>query len=486
MLHGRYGATLRVVEYRQNERVGGRSPFKIHPLILFASLGNGLSNYTTNLRFLASSVLAGAWDQPSLADRLNRALCGGPPNPAQLAARIWFRFDNGQPPSQRRLLDFLANEPSLYRRFTAANAKPLNLVLDPHHMGKPPERLITLPVPSLATGKKLAQWLGLLDHELDWFADQPGRQQQIHEPKLHHYRYHWIEKRSGELRLLESPKPRLKAIQRQILSEILNSVPPHPCAYGFCRGRSIHNFIEPHLGRAVLLRMDLRDFFHSVPVARIGALFRHLGYPATIAGLLQGLCTHASSRTLAGEFFGQLSWTQRKRLTTKHLPQGAPSSPALANLCAWRFDCRLQGLAERYQLNYSRYADDIALSGDRHLLHLAPFLQDLIGAISLEEGFEINHHKTRVRTQAQSQRLAGTVINQKPNLPRTEFDQLKAILHNCIHQGTENQNRHDHTDFKAHLAGRIAYVKWLNPVKGEKLHRLWKQIEWPNEHTDND
>ncbi|MES9994355.1 MAG: reverse transcriptase family protein, partial [Candidatus Thiodiazotropha sp.] len=212
--------------------------------------------------------------------------------------------------------------------------------------------------------------------------------------------------------------------------------------------------------------------------ARIGALFRCVGYPTHVAWLLQGLSTHTTSATLAGETFESLTWHRRKRLADKHLPQGAPSSPALANLCAWRFDCRLQGVADRFGLDYSRYADDLAFSGDRHLLRLAPFLQGLIGAIALEEGFAINHRKTRLKTQAQSQRLAGMVVNRKPNLSRVEFDRLKATLHNCIHHGPKSQNRLGHADFKAHLGGRMAHAKWLNPAKGEQLHRLWERIEW--------
>ncbi|MET0064029.1 MAG: reverse transcriptase family protein [Candidatus Thiodiazotropha endolucinida] len=203
------------------------------------------------------------------------------------------------------------------------------------------------------------------------------------------------------------------------------------------------------------------------------------GYPWSVAHLLQGLSTHASSASLAGETFQKLPWAMRKRLADKHLPQGAPTSPALANLAAYRFDCRLQGVANRFSLDYSRYADDLAFSGARELLRLAPFLQGLIGAIAIEEGFEINHRKTRVQTQAQSQRLGSMVINQRPNLPRKEFDRLKAILHNCVRRGPESQNREDVEDFRAHLGGRVAYAAWLNPEKAERLRRLWLQIQWP-------
>jgi retron-type reverse transcriptase len=353
------------------------------------------------------------------------------------------------------------------------------MVLDPSVMGSPPEKLVTFPLPQLPTVRDLREWLGLFDHELNWFADIERQQCRITQSRLHHYRYQWMEKRSGSQRLIEIPKSRLKALQRQITRDILNRVPPHDAAQGFTRGRSSKTYIEPHVGKPVILRMDLMDFFHRVPVPRISALFRRLGYPWAVAQLLQGLSTHSSSPVLAGDRFQRLPWERRKRLIDKHLPQGAPTSPAIANLCTWRFDCRLQGLANRFALDYTRYADDLAFSGGTQLLRLGPFLQRLIGAIAIEEGFEINHHKTYIQTQAQSQRLGGMVINQKPNMPREEFDRLKAILHNCVRWGPESQNRENVDNFRAHLGGRVAYAVWLNPVKGERLKRLWQRIQWP-------
>ncbi|MEJ2592322.1 MAG: reverse transcriptase family protein [Candidatus Thiodiazotropha sp.] len=431
------------------------------------------------MRLLALSILDGGWDRSSLTDRLERARGGGPPAPERLASRRLFHFDDGQAPARRRLTEFLKGEEALRERFGKLGGREAPaILLDPPVMGRLPDNMLTLPLAQLPTEKDLLLWLGLHDHELCWFADSERRQCRVRESRLHHYRYQWTEKRSGAPRLIEIPKTRLKAIQRRILGEILNRVPSHTSAHGFIRGRSCRSFVAPHVGKPVVIRMDLKDFFHSVPVARIGALFRRLGYPPAVARLLQDLCTHTTSAALAGERFGTLTWAQRKRLADKHLPQGAPTSPALANLCAWRFDCRLQGIAQRFDLDYTRYADDIALSGDAGLIRLAPFLQSLVGAIALEEGFEINHRKTRVRTRAQSQRLAGMVINQKTNPPRGEFDALKAILHNCVRHGPTSQNRQGRADFKAHLAGRIAYVNGINPAKGARLKVLWSLVKW--------
>lgn len=453
--------------------VGGRS----HPI--HWSRDAAISSYRNKIRRLAQSIADGEWQFGAVCDRLHRALDGGPPEPAPLASRLLARFTPGRPPSRAQLLVFLWQDEALHQALSRSADPALpRILLDPPVM-QPPIEPFAQPLPELATLRDVQDWLGLSDRELAWLADREGRQCRIEQPKLHHYRYHWIAKRAGGWRLIEQPKPRLKAIQRQILREILNGVPAHPCAHGFRRGRSCKTYVEPHLVKAAVLRLDLQDFFTSVPPPRIGALFRRLGYPVAVAQVLQGLCSHASSLHLAAPPQGALDWEQRKRLQSKHLPQGAPSSPALANLCAWRLDCRLQGLARHLGLDYTRYADDLALSGGRQLLGMLPFLRARIGAIALEEGFRINQRKTRLMTQARRQSLTGIVINRRPGLRRDEFDRLRATLYNCARFGPDSQNRQGLADFRAHLHGRVAHAAWLDPAKATRLYRLWEQIRWP-------
>ena len=258
----------------------------------------------------------------------------------------------------------------------------------------------------------------IADGELKWFADLKG----LSRGGLEHYSYRVLAKRSGGVRLLESPKPRLKELQRRTLAEILNRIPVHPSAHGFVKGRSIVTFARPHVRQSVLLRLDLLDFFPSFPAARVQAFFRTLGYPESVAARLGGICTNAAPRQVwKGE--PREAWTLYAR---PHLPQGAPTSPALANLMAYRLDCRLFGLARSAGGVYTRYADDLAFSGGEAFERAVDRFAAHAAAIALEEGFHVNHRKTRVMRQGVRQQLAGIVVNQKVGLRRRDLELLEA------------------------------------------------------------
>jgi hypothetical protein len=167
-----------------------------------------------------------------------------------------------------------------------------------------------------------------------------------------------------------------------------------------------------------------------------------------------------------------------RRLATPHLPQGAPTSPALANLAAFRLDRRLRGLAAALELTYTRYADDITFSGPDRLLRIADQLRSTIGHIARAEGFTVNDRKSTLTTRAGRQQVCGVVVNQRPNVPRADYDTLKAILHNAAKKGPGDQNRNGEPDFRAHLLGRIAWVEQLNPQRGAKLRGQFAHISW--------
>ena len=292
-------------------------------------------------------------------------------------------------------------------------------------------------IPPIESVGALADWLNLSLEELEWFPDLKGLVfRSMSRPKLVHYRYKVFTKPSGSIRLIESPKPRLKELQRQILKMILDKIPLHPAAHGFCKGRSIKTFAGPHVGQRVVLRMDLQDFFPSISGARIQAFFRTVGYPEAVADLLGGICTNATPRETWTEATHNIDhrhlWNIKDLYRRPHLPQGAPTSPTLANLCFYRADCRLAGLTKSIGVEYTRYADDIAFSGDEEFEQRVERFSSHVAAILLDEGFSANHRKTRIMRQGARQHLAGLVVNQSLNIKRIEYDRLKAILTNCV------------------------------------------------------
>jgi RNA-directed DNA polymerase len=278
------------------------------------------------------------------------------------------------------------------------------------------------------------------------------------------------------------PKPRLKELQRRILAGILDSIPVHPAVHGFVIGRSIVSFASPHVDKAVVLRLDLQDFFPGFPAARVQALFRTLGYPEQVAGHLGGICTNAVPRDVWSVRPMEITsreWHDARMLYARpHLPQGAPTSPALANLTAYRLDCRLSGLARSAGAVYTRYADDLAFSGGEEFRRGVERFSAHAAAVALEEGFSVNHHKTRIMGQGVRQQLAGVVVNQKVSLRRRDLELLEAILTNCVRLGPESQNRNALPDFRAHLQGRVGFVEMVNREQGHRLRALFDAIKW--------
>jgi RNA-directed DNA polymerase len=243
-------------------------------------------------------------------------------------------------------------------------------------------------LPVIESVGELAEWLSLDLGDLEWLADLKRLGNKLHKPKLQHYNYRTLMKRSGGVRLLESPKRRLKEVQRRILSQILDRIPVHPAAHGFVKGRSTLSFSAPHVAKSTLLRLDLKDFFPTFPAARVQALFRTIGYPEQVSDLLGGLCTNSAATDVWRVCPLEISrndWIDARILySRRHLPQGAPTSPALANLTAFRLDCRLTGLARSANAVYTRYADDLAFSGGEEFNRSVARFSAHAAAIALE------------------------------------------------------------------------------------------------------
>ena len=279
----------------------------------------------------------------------------------------------------------------------------------------------------------------------------------------------------------------LKHFQRVLLREVLDHVPVHLAAHGFTHGRSALTYAAGHVGQAVVVHLDLEDFFGSIDAGRVYGTFRSCGYPEPVAYLLTGLTTNSVPQLVLAAAArptvpGQVAAHHRRlgqHLAHPHLPQGAPSSPALANLAASGLDRRLAALAAASGLAYSRFPDDLALSSPHHLgREQVARLVDLAARIASEEGFRLNPAKTRVQRRGQRQSLAGTTINERPNIERHEYERLKATLHNAVRHGPDSQNRDHHPDYRSHLLGRVSRVSQLNADRGQRLRAAFAQVDW--------
>lgn len=426
-------------------------------------------------RNLADAFLAGPWSLEDLVRRGARVFGRRGRWLRPLARRILGAFT--VPPGGWVLTKFLDTDPGFERAWERGVNWPRRQVFwGPPAMTPTTGTPATWPLPTLTTPAALADWLGLELPQLDWLADCQGRLALAPVGPLHHYRYRLVTKRSGGRRVLEVPKAWLKAIQRRLLHEILDHLPPHEAAHGYRRGRSIASYAAPHCGQDIVFRFDLCDFFPSIRAARFQALFRTAGYPQAVARLLTGLCTNI----VPAEFTKELPPADRTVYRSPHLPQGAPTSPALANLCAYRLDCRLAALANSLGGRFTRYADDLAFSGGAALERGARRFQVLVCRIALEEGFEVRTRMSRFMRQGVCQQLAGVVVNVRPGMRRREYDCLKATLHNCVRYGPASQDRIGHPDFRAHLLGRVAQVAMLHPERGRRLRELFERITWPS------
>ena len=400
----------------------------------------------------------------------------------RLADRIIAEFGPGSRPRIYRLERFILNDQKFFRAY---ERRSVRFLLQPRFLARmcpaagPPRKWKVRP---LRTIGELAEWLNLMPEELAWLADLRTQEQKLPAGRLRHYIYRWQSKRAGSARLIESPKQLLKVIQRRLLREVLDRIPPHEAAHGFRRLRSVRSFVEPHIRRHVVLKLDLKDFFPGIPRARIIAIFLTAGYPESVAEYLAGLCTNSTPGEVVKACPAANTAVQLRRTKLlyqrPHLPQGAPTSPSLANLAAYRLDRRLAGLATAVGVTYTRYADDLVFSGDKEFAREVERFYIRVCAIALEEGFEVHTRKTRIMRQSVSQRAGGVVLNQRMNVRRNYYEKLKAVLHNCAVHGPAGQNRNDLADFRAHLLGQISHVENLNPARGKKLRNKFAQINW--------
>jgi hypothetical protein len=304
-------------------------------------------------------------------------------------------------------------------------------------------------LPGARTTEALAALLGVSEHDIRRFT-RPGAA-----PGSAYVEFD-VPKARGGTRRLAAPRAALKRVQRRILDHILAGLPVHDACHAYVPGRSLVTNTAPHVGAAVIVKTDLRDFFPSIHYRRVFGLFQYYGYDVPASALLAKLTTYMP-RTEDGQV-----------CRPGVLPQGAPTSPAIANLVCRGLDARLTGLARRCGGRYTRYADDLTFSFPAEPGQGIGRLFWWIDQICAQEGFAERADKRRVLRPSQRQLVTGVVVNAGQTVPRAARRRFRALLHHVRTHGRDEQGR-SARELRLYLFGYAAYVRMVQPEAGARL-----------------
>ena len=269
------------------------------------------------------------------------------------------------------------------------------------------------------------------------------------------YKEQKVPKKSGGVRQLFMPAIQLKYIQRWILDNILSNIIISEYATGFCKNKSIKTNAKSHLGKECVLNMDIKDFFPSIKYETIFKIFAYYGYTKEVSYILAKLCTYKGS-----------------------LPQGSPASPYLSNIACLKLDKRLSKLAEAYNADYSRYADDITFSGNKNVKDCQSFITKIVN----DENFEINEKKSRFAYKNQRQEVTGLIVNDgeirvNKNYKRKVYQEI----YYCTKFGVSSHMKKikcDKAFYKEYLYGKAFFINMIERNEGIKLFALLDKIQW--------
>lgn len=266
-----------------------------------------------------------------------------------------------------------------------------------------------------------------------------GRTESYLQSVLHSSNHHWrsfkIPKRRGGFRDIDVPYPALLGVQEWIYENILNKIPVSPFCHSYVSGRSIKTNVRWHKGQKELIKLDIKDFFPSITINRIIFFFHSLGYGKDISYCLAKICSYNGC-----------------------LPQGAPTSPCLSNLIVRPLDYRIKCLAKKMKLHFTRYADDIVLSGES----ISDSTIRLVKKIIEEEGFKVNEEKTRIYRQNSKRIITGINVRENLSVPREFKRKIRKEIHYIRKYGLIDHIERQEIKKKNYLYSLIGKINfWL-------------------------
>lgn len=291
------------------------------------------------------------------------------------------------------------------------------------------------------------------------------------------------------------PSPALMKVQRWISRNILSQVPAHPCSVAFSTGDSLFNAVAPHCPSKWLVKLDIRHFFESIDEISVYNVFHQLGFEPLIAFEMTRLCTYVGSNPLHGQdrWFDSLllpkpSITLYQYPDQGHLPQGAPTSPMLANLVCRMLDDRLSALADEHSVRYTRYADDMTFStGDVNFgRKKAGALIRLVYQQLYRRDLSPNTAKTTVVPPGARKLVLGLSVEETvPRLTRQFKDLLRQHIHYLLRDEV-GPTKHaaarkfaSTTGLRHHLEGLLAFAAQIEPAWAATQRSRFHAVSWP-------
>lgn len=292
------------------------------------------------------------------------------------------------------------------------------------------------------------------------------------------YRRFEVAKYNGKKRIISAPKKKLKDLQLKVLRLLEGFYDPPKSAHAFIHERSVVTNAKMHVGKKVVFTIDLKDFFGSIYFARVrNLLFSYpYSFPENVATVIAHICCYNGV-----------------------LPQGAPTSPLISNMICWKLDMQLLALASKNRLTYTRYADDISFSSSVKLKRLSRVIAvikddcvevgSVLNKIIEDNGFTVNNDKVRVRTRSERMEVTGLTVNDKLNVSKTFYKQLRSMLYAWGTYGYEDAEIEHHLKFyRKHrpsgelpsfmhiVHGKLLYMKMVKGAADKKYADCARQF----------
>lgn len=257
-----------------------------------------------------------------------------------------------------------------------------------------------------------------------------------------------VKRKNKKIRILACPSKRLKAVQAWILRNILDKISVEHAAVAYVKGKNLLDNLEVHKSNKFIICLDIENFFGAISQMWVYSLFRSLGYNKNISYIFANLCTYKGS-----------------------LPQGGVTSPSLSNILCKRLDRRILGYTGARNIAYSRYADDITLSGNNPniLLKSVEFVKSIIE----DEGFNLNMDKYRVIRPGHCRKITGLIISDDNicvGIGRRKKKELRAKIHNLKSGKLSEQEA---KKMELHIKGWLSFLEAIDQTGYEQIKKYW-------------